>query len=142
MFTACGLDRPAWWEEARTVWAPTFDGAAPTRAAAVPIWRRPWMVLGRDTFAGDLLAHLGVGNVFADAAERYPRTTAAGIRNRRPDLLVLPDEPYAFGPSDGPEVFPELPCALVDGRYLTWYGPSLVAARDVLERQLAAAGRG
>ena len=26
------------------------------RRAVIPIWRRPWMALGRDTFAGDLLA--------------------------------------------------------------------------------------
>ena len=135
LFAACGLDRPAWWDEARKVWSPTFDQTPPARRAAVPIWRRPWMVLGGDTFASDLLAHLGVGNVFADA-ERYPKTTAAEIRRRRPDLVVLPDEPYAFGAADGPEAFEGVPTALVSGRHLTWYGPSLVQARDILERQL------
>ncbi len=52
---------------------------------------------------------------------------------------MLPDEPYAFSASDGPEAFPGLPAACVSGRHLTWYGPSLVAARDLLARQLAAA---
>ena len=32
----------------------------------------------------------------------------------------------------------DLDVALVSGRHLTWYGPSLVEARDLLERQLAA----
>jgi ABC-type Fe3+-hydroxamate transport system substrate-binding protein len=137
LFAACGLDRPLWWDEARKVWAPTFDGSPPARRAAVPIWRRPWMVLGPDTFAADLLLHLGIGNVFADATERYPKTSAAEILRRRPDLVVLPDEPYAFHRADGPEVFDDVPTALVSGRHLTWYGPSLVEARDVLERQLA-----
>jgi len=137
MLAACGLDRPAWWEEARRVWSPTFDGSPPTRRAAVPVWRRPWTVVGRDTFAGDVLAHLGVGNVFGDAEERYPRVSVDDVRRRRPDLVVLPDEPYRFGPRDGPEEFPGVPCALVSGRHLTWYGPSLVEARDLLERQLA-----
>jgi len=136
LFAACGLDRPQWWDEARKEWAPTFDGVAPSRRAAVPIWRRPWMVLGRDTFAGDLLAHLGVGNVFADADERYPKTSVSGILAREPDLLVLPDEPYAFSATDGPDAFGTVPIALVSGRHLTWYGPSLVEARDVLERAL------
>jgi hypothetical protein len=31
------------------------------------------MVLGRDTFAGDMLTRLGVANAFGDSAERYPR---------------------------------------------------------------------
>ena len=55
------------------------------------------------------------------------------------DLIVLPDEPYPFGADDGPEMFPEQRVALVDGRSLTWYGPSLVTARSVLAAQLAAA---
>jgi len=55
---------------------------------------------------------------------------------------VLPDEPYAFSATDGPEAFPDLDVALVSGRHLTWYGPSLVEARDLLERQLAATRRG
>lgn len=139
MLAACGLDRPAWWDEARRVWSPTFDGVPPARRAVVPIWRRPWMVVGPDTFAGDVLLHLGIGNVYADATERYPRVDVEAVRRRRPDLVVLPDEPYRFHADDGPEQFPGVPCALVSGRHLTWYGPSLVEARDLLERQLAAA---
>jgi hypothetical protein len=49
---------------------------------------------------------------------------------------VLPDEPYAFAADDGPEAF-AVPSALVSGRHLTWYGPSLVEAREVLTEQLA-----
>jgi hypothetical protein len=55
------------------------------------------------------------------------------------DLVVLPDEPYAFTPDDGPEAFPGARCALISGRHLTWYGPSLVEARDVLAAALDAA---
>ncbi|MCW2569684.1 MAG: cobalamin-binding protein, partial [Mycobacterium sp.] len=53
-----------------------------------------------------------------------------------PDLVVLPDEPYLFTADDGPEAFPGVSAALVSGRHLTWYGPSLLEARDLLERQL------
>jgi hypothetical protein len=49
---------------------------------------------------------------------------------------VLPDEPYAFAPDDGPECFPHTGVALVSGRHLTWYGPSLTEARSVLTNQL------
>jgi ABC-type Fe3+-hydroxamate transport system substrate-binding protein len=94
------------------------------------------MVVGSDTFAGDVLAHLGVANVFDDAAARYLRVTLDEVTARGPDLVVLPDEPYAFGPDDGPDAFPGVRTALVSGRHLTWYGPSLLEARDLLERQL------
>ncbi len=46
--------------------------------------------------------------------------------------MLLPDEPYVFGPDDGPEAFTRVPTRLVSGRLLTWYGPSLVEARTVL----------
>ncbi|HEX6472734.1 MAG TPA: helical backbone metal receptor [Streptosporangiaceae bacterium] len=137
MLAACGLAEPPWLRAAAAVWR--GEPPAPARTAAVPIWRRPWMVLGRDTFAGDVLRRLGVANAYDDAAERYPRTSVEEIVGRGPDLVVLPDEPYAFGPADGPEAFPGLPVALVSGRYLEWYGPSLVAARAVLTRQLGLA---
>ncbi len=137
MLSACGLEPPPWLDEARRVWSNTVDGSPVTATVAVPIWRRPWMVVGRDTFAGDVLAHLGFGNVFADAAERYPKVALDDIGARHPDLVVLPDEPYRFTAADGPEAFEGRRVALVSGRHLTWYGPSLVEARDLLERQLS-----
>ncbi len=137
MLAACGLDRPPWLSRARAVWADVLAAPPPPFVtAAVPIWRRPWMVLGHDTFAGDLLARLGVANVYARAAERYPKVPVEDIRRRRPGLVVLPDEPYSFSATDGPEEFPGLPVALVSGRHLEWYGPSLAEARQVLRASL------
>ena len=133
---ACGLARPGWLDDAAAAWA-GLPRCEPERTAAVPIWRRPWMVLGRDTFAGDVLARLGVRNAFADHAERYPRVALADIQSA--ELIVLPDEPYAFSATDGPECFPGRPVALVSGRHLTWYGPSMVDAPRVLTAQLTAA---
>ncbi|MFE7484736.1 helical backbone metal receptor [Streptomyces sp. NPDC057552] len=130
--TGCGLARPRWLDEAEAAWAALPAPSASPRPAIVPIWRRPWMVLGSDTFAGDLLARLGVRNVYADHAERYPRIPPAELNAAGAELVVLPDEPYRFTADDGPEAFPGLPAALVDGRLLTWYGPSLArAAREL-----------
>ena len=142
MLAACGLDPPQWLDEARRAWSSSYDGSPARHVAVVPIWRRPWMVLGRDTFAADVLRQLGVGNAFAGAADRYPRVDLDELRRTEADLVVLPDELYAFGPDDGPAEFGDRPVALVSGRHLTWYGPSLVEARGVLERQLAAARPG
>ena len=141
MLAACRLDRPAWLDEAAAVWAspPAGQGAEPgepgaRRRAVVPIWRRPWMTLGRDTFAGDVLSRLGIDNVLSGSPDRYPKVALDELPPY--DLVVLPDEPYSFAADDGPEAFPGVPAALVSGRHLTWYGPSLVEARAVLRRQL------
>ncbi len=134
---ACGLPRPGWLDAAEQAWRDAGRDRA-ERLAIVPIWRRPWMVLGRDTFAGDLLARLGVGNVFAAHEQRYPKIALADLQRSGADLVVLPDEPYRFTADDGPEAFPGMPAALVSGRHLTWYGPSLAQAPDVLSGQLGA----
>ncbi|CAM5692133.1 helical backbone metal receptor [Streptomyces pseudogriseolus] len=141
VLSACGVrTRPRWLDEAEAAWeAP--PASEEVRTAVVPVWRRPWMVLGRDTFAGDLLARLGVRTLYADHSERYPRVPLEELRAARPDVVVLPDEPYRFTADDGPEAFPGLPCALVSGRHLTWYGPSLAEAPQVLGRALRAARR-
>ncbi|MFE7528444.1 helical backbone metal receptor [Kitasatospora sp. NPDC057542] len=137
---ACGLPRPAWLDEAEAAWSPVGGGSTPPEPdgprTVVPIWRRPWMVLGRDTFAGDLLRRLGLRLVHADHPERYPAIPLPELLACRAELVVLPDEPYRFTAEDGPEAFPGTPAALVSGRHLTWYGPSLVTAPAVLRRAL------
>ena len=133
---ACRLQVPDWLEAAERAWDIPRPGRP--RRAVIPIWRRPWMVIGRDTFAGDVLARLGIENLYAGHAERYPKIPLDQILARSPDLVVLPDEPYRFTAADGPECFPGIDAALVSGRHLTWYGPSLVQAPHVLTRQLAA----
>ncbi len=134
---ACRQPGPAWLDAAESAWRLPMAGRSLT--AVVPIWRRPWMVLGRDTFAGDLLARLGVTNMYGAHADRYPRVDIDELHGAGADLVVLPDEPYRFTASDGPEAFPGSRTALVSGRHLTWYGPSLTEAPAVLRRQLAAA---
>ncbi|MEV5138879.1 helical backbone metal receptor [Streptomyces syringium] len=136
----CGLARPGWLGDAEDAWR-DVTAPGPPRRAVVPVWRRPWMVLGRDTFAGDVLARLGVVNIHAGHGERYPRIPLEELNACGADLVVLPDEPYRFSADDGPEAFPGLPSALVSGRHLTWYGPSLTRAPQVLGAALAAAGR-
>jgi len=133
MFAVLGWAVPQWLEVAEQAWSePVEDG----RRVAVCIWRDPWMVVGSQTFTGDLLERLGLVNVFAESPDRYPHVTVGQIRARKPDVVVLPDEPYRFTAQDGPEEFTGFATRLVEGRALTWYGPSLVTAREVLQRQL------
>jgi ABC-type Fe3+-hydroxamate transport system substrate-binding protein len=131
---ALGWPEPAWLGEAEQAWSDPPDG--PRIRAAIPIWRDPWMAVGSSTFTGDLAERLGLDNVYADHDDRYPHVDVDDIIARDPELIALPDEPYTFTADDGPEMFPRQQVALVEGRSLTWYGPSLVTARATLEEQL------
>jgi hypothetical protein len=52
-------------------------------------------------------ARLGVDNALAGSTERYPRVRLDELPPH--ELVVLPDEPYAFRADDGPEAFPGVP---------------------------------
>jgi ABC-type Fe3+-hydroxamate transport system substrate-binding protein len=134
---ALGWRVPQWLAPARAEWQAPLH--ATRRRAVIPIWRDPWMVVGSNTFTGDLAAHLGLDNCFANSPERYPHTGIEQIIAAEPEVIVLPDEPYRFHPGDGPEAFPAIPVALVEGRLLTWYGPSLAGARSTLLSAIDAA---
>ncbi|MCR4514196.1 helical backbone metal receptor [Aeromicrobium sp. 50.2.37] len=131
---ALGWGVPDWLVAAEDAWSGPAPAARGT--VVVPIWRDPWMVVGPRTFTADLLRRLGwtvsVGR-WAPSAERYPHVELADVDTPDVDLVLLPDEPYVFGPDDGPEAFTSAPTRLVSGRLLTWYGPSLVEARTALD---------
>jgi ABC-type Fe3+-hydroxamate transport system substrate-binding protein len=151
-----GLARePAVVELVRTAYAllQPGEGSAARPRAFVPIWKDPLMTLNEDTFGSDMLVQAGADNAFADrerqyplaadlgkrspiAADRtanrdrrYPRITADEVVARAPDLVLLPDEPYAFGADDAAELAAlDIPAArlgaiaLIDGKDLFWYG--------------------
>jgi ABC-type Fe3+-hydroxamate transport system substrate-binding protein len=126
---------PDWLDECELVWS--RPPPAQQRSTVIAVWRDPWIVVGSSTFTGDVARHLGLVNVFADSAERYPHVEMAEILRAQPSVVLLPDEPYVFTPADGPEAFQGLRCVLLEGRALTWYGPSLVTARATIEAALS-----
>jgi hypothetical protein len=124
---------PAWLIQAEAAWC----GPVPAASArvVVPVWRDPWMVVGRPTFTADLLARAGFEVSTAGVEGRYPTVELGALDDpAAADLVLLPDEPYVFSADDGPEAFSRLPTRLVSGRLLTWYGPALVDARISLDR--------
>ena len=135
LIDALEVPPPSWLDDAHDAWAaPTRVDPARRVRAVIPIWRRPWMFVGQDTYAGDVLRRLGVDNVLRGHDERYPAVPLDELPGA--DLAILPDEPYRFTDDDGPEAFDPLPSALVDGRSLTWYGPARIGAPERLVRQL------
>ena len=98
-------------------------GAA--RRTFVPVWRRPWMTLAGDTYGSSVLDLIGCFNVFTGEGERYPTVELADAAARKPDLVLLPTEPYPFKERHVAEVAEGIPDAtvnIVDGQDLFWWG--------------------
>ena len=118
--------------------------AIPTRVFC-PIWKSPWMAVGSDTYADDLLVLCGGANVFADRRERrYPIVSDDEIVAARPEVILLPDEPYAFGARDVAELAAlDTPASRVgrihclDGTLISWYGPRIARALPQVAALLA-----
>lgn len=110
-----------------------------------PIWRDPWMTIGRDTYVHDLIELCGGRNVFADEGDRrYPIVPLEAVVAAQPEVILLPDEPYAFGPGDAEELRQlAIPAAEagrivpIDGSLVSWYGPRIAQAIQVLARIFA-----
>jgi ABC-type Fe3+-hydroxamate transport system substrate-binding protein len=100
----------------------------PPLSVFVPVWRRPWMALTRDTYAHHVLALAGARNVYAEAAGRYPETSPEEALRMGATAALLPTEPYPF--HEKAQAVEELVAAgfdpsriaIVDGEALTWYG--------------------
>jgi ABC-type Fe3+-hydroxamate transport system substrate-binding protein len=125
--------------EADDVVAPNVDGR--WASAFVPIWRRPWMTISGDTYGSTLLASLGVANAFADDDRPYPQVELDDVAARRPTLVLVPSEPYAFRDSHVAELQAAVPDAAVvrvDGQDLFWWGVRTPAARQRLRATLRA----
>jgi ABC-type Fe3+-hydroxamate transport system substrate-binding protein len=133
-----------------------------------PIWKDPWMTINRDTFIHDMLATCGAENIFAERERRfplavdlgqlseagaaraegrdrrYPRVTLEEVARLKPEVILLPDEPYRFTEADVSELrgFYDVPAVrdgriyLVDGKMVCWYwsrlDESLRALRELL----------
>lgn len=105
---------------------------------ACAVWRddpgRPgddegWWLLGRDTYGAAIIAAAGGQLVPDDPAGRYPRAPLHELRALAPDVVLLPDEPYAFGPTDVADLAARgLHAVPVDGRALWWWGARTPAA--------------
>lgn len=129
------------YDEVRTAGA----GRRPRRVFC-PIWRRPYMTINGDTYVHDMLAVTGGANVFRDEATRYPTVTLEQVAAANVEVILLPDEPYRFRRVHAEDFapYPHLPAVrdgrihLVDGKLLSWYGPRIAEALEVLPPLFAA----
>jgi len=115
-------------------------GARPRQKVFCPIWRHPYMTINADTYVSDMLRVCGGDNVFAGRPARYPEVTLDEVDAVRPDVMLFPDEPYRFRRAHLADfsAHREIPAVrdgrmhLVDGKLLSWYGPRIAQALDVL----------
>jgi ABC-type Fe3+-hydroxamate transport system substrate-binding protein len=97
-----------------------------------PLWPDPWITVSSETFVADILARAGARSIFRDFAKAYPVVDLAEARRRDPRLILLPDEPYPFGPSDthrfqGFNALGRGAVCCVPGRWAAWYGSRMDA---------------
>ncbi len=140
---------------------PPGGGMRALRRAFVPIWNHPLMTLNADTFGSDVLVQCGISNVFgqrlrlyplaADLGKaapqdssgrdvRYPRISLFEVKEREPELVILPDEPYTFTDGDVEmfrEALPKARIVRVSGKDMFWYGAWAIDAIERLEKELA-----
>ncbi|MBN2556011.1 MAG: ABC transporter substrate-binding protein [Anaerolineales bacterium] len=112
-----------------------------------------WMTFTDETYSSDLLSLCGGRNVFAGRRgmapldselnmmpselltgrgdQRYLRVTPGEVRMMSPELILIPDAPYAFGEqarAEFPATLGDTPAGLsgrivrIDGRDITWKG--------------------
>ncbi len=119
-------------------WLPT-SRSTPRLRVFVPIWRRPWMTISADTYGGSLLEAVGLTNVFADSADRYPSVHLDQVVRSGADAVLAPSEPYPFKERHRAELERVAPAELVDGRDLFWWGSrtsDALVRLDALARRL------
>lgn len=128
-----------------------------------------WMTFNQNTYCHDMLHLVGGQNIFAererryplradlglepakdaDGDLRYPRVTVEEVLNAQPELILLPDEPFAFETRHRLQIetlLADTPALRknnvisIDGSLITWPGTRMARAlRDLPERFAGAA---
>lgn len=91
----------------------------------VPIWRRPWMSINRNTYGASMLEHLGCTLVTAELMPSYPEVTLDQVGAWAPEIIAVPSEPYEFSDAHLHELSAASPTSTVvrvDGQDLFWWG--------------------
>lgn len=105
-----------------------FISEKPSVRVAYFIWRKPWMVVGADTFINYMLELNKFENVYSDFS-RYPQVELKELHQA--DYYLLSSEPFPFAEKHKLEVaefYPMQKFCFVDGEFFSWYGSRLQKA--------------
>lgn len=98
----------------------------------VPIWKKPWMWCGGDTYVSNLVESVGGRNLLRDR-RRYPTIDLADVLTLKPDIVFLPDEPYAFTAEDAAAIDARV-IGPFPGHLFTWHGVRTIEGLRFLRR--------
>lgn len=102
------------------------------KRAAYVIWRKPYMVVGKETYIHSLLEKMGFINPFTELNGRYPVVSREDFQNAKLDYLLLATEPFPFQEKhklEFAEFLPNIEQIIVDGE-MFWYGPRMLEATE------------
>jgi len=107
----------------------------------VPIWKKPWMWCGGDTYVSNLVESVGGRNLLRERT-RYPSIGVDEVLALQPDIVFLPDEPYAFTQADAHHLARTLSASApaesgrvigpFPGHLFTWHGVRTIAGLKFL----------
>ncbi len=115
-----------------------MQASMPRRAFtfACPIWKDPWMWCGGDTYVSRLIEAAGGTNVLGSRS-RYPQVALEDALALHPEIVFLPDEPYAFTDDDAKAIQGARVIGPFPGHLFTWHGTRTLLGlrflRDALE---------
>lgn len=100
----------------------------PKQKVAYFIWRKPYMVVAKETFIDNMLEKSGFQNAFSDLS-RYPEINLNQLKERNPEVILLSSEPFPFREKHIEEfkIFcPKAVIKIIDGELYSWYGSRLL----------------
>lgn len=98
----------------------------------VPIWKKPWMWCGGDTYVSNLVESTGGRNLLRDRL-RYPAIELREVLAMKPEIVFLPDEPYAFTKDDAAAIDAHV-IGPFPGHLFTWHGVRTIEGLRFLSR--------
>ncbi len=99
-----------------------------------PIWKRPWMWCGGDTYVSNLIESVGGTNLLRNR-ERYPSMDLDCALALEPEVVFLPDEPFVFTGDDAAAIRSASNARIVGpfpGHLVTWHGTRTIKGLNFL----------
>lgn len=110
--------------------------SAKGKRVAYVIWRKPYMVVGKNTYINSVLEELGFTNPCSKLEGRYPALTIEQLQNMELDYIFLATEPFPFQEKHKEEFqrfMPHTIPLIVDGE-MFWYGAKMLKAAEYFQQ--------
>lgn len=101
------------------------------------LWDQPYLTVNFDTYISHLVEACGGFNVFHEEPIPEIPIELEDMMEKNPELLLLPTDPFPFGPRHLNKfkqyrIFSQIPIRLLDGRLFSRFGPATYEALKIL----------